>query len=621
MADGTVTIRAGWALWGKQAGTRQDYSVIACSTEPFSRAEFEAIITRFAVGSPDVTATAPGALPWVTVSWVGVDDDPHLGMSITSHTGQVDGVGRPITQTAYFCVPYAQLTETPVSYCDLHEALVRQVASLRPVDGPMVQFAVPAFAVDRVADAVRRAGEQTAIATASLLLSGPVTVAQAEGTSLRDRLEFIDAVASLLPYGYRVRFSGATWSDTGTKHRVRLAFAARPREDAASVQWQRTLSVRTADPAAFAYGDRLRQLSLDPARSREAVGLPTVIAHLAADRRPRTFDRPQAAVDCLDWLDQPFRLLRAVRDRTGVDVAELRQFLRSSQATALPGEADWVDLVIALAEYGHAQDWPLLHAEIAGLPNPADRVRMLSAFGRRMLWTTVPPDGGHAVECLRVAAASGSEDEVLATFLRPPGNGAGSPAGIQAVAELLADTVLTQQSAGRDFSRTAGFLSANLGPAAQYVLAVSRTGRASSLLGWIDPPGTTLFTRAFRVALSLDQGELSEGDLAQLSSDGPDGVRALLQVAAEARSLGVMLPGFTRWLAGRGEWDVAEGRSWASHLSGFTPRDPVAQAWLDTALLIAGGQPGALPPAAEPAAVHYADGAGVRRHRGGQAAP
>ncbi|HEX3924496.1 MAG TPA: hypothetical protein VHY31_19580, partial [Streptosporangiaceae bacterium] len=269
MAEEAVTVRAGWALWGKQPGTRQDYSVLGCSPESFSRADFAAIITRFAAGSPDATATGLAALPWVTVSWVGVDDNPHLGVSVTGDSGQLDGVGRPITQTAYFCVPYAELARTPVGYCDLYDAITAMTPSLRPVDGPMILLTARALSSDRLADAVRRADEATVHATAALVLTTPVSVVEAEGASLRDRLEFIDAVASLLPYGFRARFSGATWSDSGTKHRVRLAFAARPREDAAVVRWRRRADVPAGDRFALTYRDRLRGLSQEPGRSRE----------------------------------------------------------------------------------------------------------------------------------------------------------------------------------------------------------------------------------------------------------------------------------------------------------------------------------------------------------------
>jgi hypothetical protein len=372
---GGVPLRAGWALWGKPPGGRQDYSVLGCSPGPFSRAEFEAIITRFAVGSPDVTATGAAALPWVTVSWVGVDNAPHLGISVTDHTGQVDGFGRPTTRKAYFCVPYEQLARTPVSYCDLYDAIARQAEALRPVDGPMIDLTVPGLSSDRLADAVRRAGEQTVTAAAALLLSGPVNVVQAEGTSLRDRLEFIDAVASLLPYGYRVRFSGATWSDTGTKHRVRLVFAARPRDDAAVVPWRRAVPVTAASRLSVAYHDRLRQLAQDPARSRGALGLSAVIGQLAADGAPRTFDQPQGAFDSLNRLDHA-GLTRWLAARGELDADDRRYW--ASQLAALhpptPHAQAWLDTALLM---------------VGGLPTALPPVREPAAYAQALaeVWT------------------------------------------------------------------------------------------------------------------------------------------------------------------------------------------------------------------------------------------
>jgi hypothetical protein len=604
-ADEWVPVLAGWALWGKQPGTRQDYSVLACSPQPFSREEFEAIITRFAVGSPDVTAAGPAALPWVTVSWVGVEDDPHLGISITSHTGEVDGVGRPITQTAYFCIPYAQLAETPVSYCDLHDAVVRQAASLRSADGPLLQFAVPAFSAERMADTVRRVGEQTAMATAALLLAGPVAVAQAEGTALRDRLEFIDAVASLLPFGYRVRFSGATWSDNGTKHRVRLAFAARPREDAAAVQWQRRVSVPAFNRVAYVYSDRLRRLASDPARSPGAVGLPGLIAHLAADSAPHTFERSEDAFASLNRLDLPFRLVRAARDRAGLDVHELRQFLQGGRLRELPGEADRIVLLTALAENAATQDWPLLSAECDRLRDPSDGLGVLAAFGRRMLWATDPSDGGRALDCLRYGTAKGFADTLLAELLQLPRHPA--PPGLRAVAGLLSEIAAATGSTTRSYPHSVDLLLANPALTARYAAQLSGTGRAGSVLKWLDPQGTLRVTRTFRIALGSDAGTVDPAAVAELYASDIDVVGALLQAASAAARLESVVPGFARWLAGRGQLDAAESSYWGSQLPRLRATAPRERAWLDTVLLITGNAPTALPPAQHSAATAYAN--------------
>ena len=440
-----VTLQAGWALWGKQPGGRQDYSVLGCSPGPFSRTEFEAIITRFAVGSPDVTVTGAAALPWVTVSWVGVNDDPHLGISVTDHTGQVDGFGRPTTQRTYFCFPYAQLARTPVSYCDLYDAIARRAPALSAVDGPMIELTVAALSSDRLADAVRRAGEQTVTATAALLLSGPVNVVQAEGTSLRDRLEFIDAVASLLPYGYRVRFSGSTWSDTGTKHRVRLVFAARARDDTAVVPWQRAVHIPAAHRLSLLYCDRLRQLAQDPALYRGAPGLSAVIGQLAADVAPRTFDQPQGAIDSLNRLDQP-GLTRWLAARRELDEDDRRYW--ASQLAALrpptPEAQAWLDTALlmvggpptALAPVRepavYAQALAEVWTELSGGTYPAFNAescaRGLARYLGSQQWTAT---GQQALAVTEVAHRLGNFDPQLALAMTVASALAATPAARQ----------------------------------------------------------------------------------------------------------------------------------------------------------------------------------------------
>ena len=68
---------------------------------------------------------------------------------------------------------------------------------------------------------------------APLLLTGrPVCVLGAEGTSHLERLEFIDTVMGLLPYGFRSRMTAATWTRaTNRNHRFRLYFSSAPRAD------------------------------------------------------------------------------------------------------------------------------------------------------------------------------------------------------------------------------------------------------------------------------------------------------------------------------------------------------------------------------------------------------
>ena len=609
---GELTVPVGWALWSKPAGTRQDYSVVACSSEPFSSADFAAIITRFAVGTPDTTASGTDALPWTTVSWVGVDAALHLGIAITDKTGQVDGVGRPITQTSYYCVPYDRLAEAaekykaPVSYAALCEAAASQ--PLHPRDGGPIQLAIRPPSADLMADMVRRFGEQAVAATAALLLTGPVGVVAAEGSTPRERLDYIDAVACLLPFGYRTKFSAATWSESGTKHRVRLTFGGYPREDAATIAWRRGAESSALQGLARIYFEQLRRLS---AGSSGSLAAREVIAHLAADIRPRRFEQPQDALDSLNRFDQPFRLVRAVRDRSGISLAELRQVFSLGRVKELPAETDVAVLLAELAGRGEPEDWPDVRRGLAGLGSAQDRARILTAFGRRMIWMA-RPDTGRALDCVRFAAELGVEDGVLAELIRPPDGVAGHPAGAQAAADLLLHTVLAASPPPREYPRTLELLADDLVAVAEYVAALSRTGRASSLLRLLDPAGTSRLGRAFRVALGLDEGTVDSSGVTELSGYSVDCVRALLQAASQAGRLDAVLPGLTRWLAARGELDQGERRYWAEHLARLDPRTPRSQAWLDTSLLIIGAAPSALPPAHQSTGTGYStDLAGI----------
>ena len=296
-----VPVDAGWALWSKQAGTREDYSVLSTSTGQFSRADFSAILTRFTPGTPPTEKEGLGTLPWVTISWVGVGGSLHLGMAVQTASDDADGLGRPITRTQYFCVPYAALKEHRISYTELHDAV--KSLQLPPQDGDPVRLLLRRLDPEEAAGSIRELGEPAVETTAGLLLQGPVSVVRAEASTLPERLAFIEAVAALLPYGYRAKFTAATWTDSGSRHRIRLAFAERPRDGAQLVSWRE----RAADPASDrvfrAYLTQLNRLQqAHPSGTRQAFTLPQIIGytgrgHHAAEVRAARSGGGQSARD------------------------------------------------------------------------------------------------------------------------------------------------------------------------------------------------------------------------------------------------------------------------------------------------------------------------------------
>ena len=222
-ADRSVTVAAQWALYGKTAA-REQYHVVACSTRGLSTAHFTDAIERFSPGTAET-------LPQVTVSYVPANPagESYLALAIHSYfePGQhssTDDLGRPIAFTSYFCLPYLPLAEAAAGYSDLYEALRSQ--SLPTRNGPPLQVTVTpspllAPAVDAMTTRV-----------AALLLTGrPVCVLGAQEVGLPERLQFIDMVMGLLPYGMRSRMTAATWTRaTLRNHRFRLYFSGAERD-------------------------------------------------------------------------------------------------------------------------------------------------------------------------------------------------------------------------------------------------------------------------------------------------------------------------------------------------------------------------------------------------------
>lgn len=595
MAD-PAQARAGWALWGKAPGTRDDYSVLACSPEPFSRADFSKILTRFSAGTPGTRSVGPGALPWVTLSWVGVDDGLQVGIAIMTATDQVDGVGRPITQTSYFCVPYHELAGAQVSYLSLYEAV--RGLPLPAADGGMIPVTLPPLDVREAVGAVEEFGENTVATTAALLLSGPVTIVQAEGSTLAERMRFIDAVACLLPYGFRAKFSATSWSDSGARHRIRLAFATRPREDGVSVCWREPEVVPASLDAAASYLRQFRQLRGDGTIPGKVYSIPAVVTQLAADVPARKFEQPQQAVGSLRMINLPFRVLAAVQGGS-VDLSDLRLVFAGSRVLELPADGQ-LRLLEALSVHGDPGDWPAVRhwlEPIAGQDQDAV-LRVLIPAGRKALWA-VKPEEEIVRESLNLAGGGrGLADDLLAALIRPADAVTRLPHAVELAANLVNSMVFAGGPAGTGaFPRTREVLAGNPVLACELMAGFAAAGfdglRCLRWLGEASPAAPFL---VFSVALGDNRGALKEDSVSALADSGVDCVAAILRAASSSGRLDHVLPGFVRWLANRDLGAAGVQRYWQASLKPLVPGDVQTRAWLDVTLLMVSGSPSALPP-------------------------
>jgi hypothetical protein len=228
MTSGTIPVSAQWALQGKQPDG-EDYRILACSTGDLDRANFEDALSRFQLGELNT-------LPQVSVSWARLRVQQSLsylalaihwyateGQRLADGVSQRDNQGRPTAYTSYFCLPYKRLADAAIGYRDMYEAL--RAVTLTVADGPPKEVPI-AMPTSRTP-----AADDLAVRVAPLLLTGrPVCVLGAESTSMLERLEFIDTVMALLPYGFRSRMTAATWTRASNRnHRFRLFFSSAPR--------------------------------------------------------------------------------------------------------------------------------------------------------------------------------------------------------------------------------------------------------------------------------------------------------------------------------------------------------------------------------------------------------
>lgn len=588
---GPVRVRAGWAIWSKRQGSRDDYSVLAASAEPFSTSEVERVLAHFAPGNPPAESGTSSSLPWVMLSRVGVADKPYVGVSVQETTDYVDGTGRPVSRTRYVCVPYDDLVAEPVSYRGLHEA-VSSAALPAGGDGP-VTLAVPPLDPAALAGDIAAFGVDTVAATAALLLSGPVTITGPDFPGWQTRLRFLDAVAALLPYGYRAHYTASTWSDTGASpQRFRIVFARRAGDKSSGVPWG-TVPGLPPGGVAEQYYASLRRTARPGGDTADLEGL---IGYLARQTGPGRFDEPGHAVRVI----RQFRPAGMIAEDVNARVAspdDIRNafsqhlHLRWSPSTRRRALAE---LITAASP----RDTEIIAAQFPGLGAEDTRALLpvIARACRRLVWSgaDTPVVRGY----LEMLFPFRQADGLLAELLAPP-EPAAEDGCLDSAAALVADFALDDPAS---YPRTRQALTDNPAVAAALIayLRAARTGPpAAEAVTWLTPDLAHLL-RPFHAALGLSSGAVSDQDMRDLGDrGGPAAVRYLLRAASCGRRLRLVLPPAAVWicresLSRDGASKAGDGRSWQDAAMELAPGDEVEAAWLDLALLAARCDPKSL---------------------------
>ncbi len=291
---------AEWAWIAKEPGSHADYGILAASTGPIDVGGF---VGAYVAGVP--SSSTPGnasvAPPWVTFGpHLDSAGRPLLSVSVQDPWRGQDQARRPIWPRRFFLCRYDELAVARSSYRTLWDAVAPLGLPRR--DSQPVPVAIRPQPLSDVVATIDGIGFDQVAAIAAALLDGPVAVTGTAGLRLTDpsaavdRLAVLDAVAALLPYGFRADLSVSTAVDNTVLHRMRLILAEYANDG------QQAIALRGAPvtPRPGLAHDYLTML-LDKARWD---GLTTVLTHLRDAAGACSFGRAETALEILDGLNR-----------------------------------------------------------------------------------------------------------------------------------------------------------------------------------------------------------------------------------------------------------------------------------------------------------------------------
>jgi hypothetical protein len=575
-------LEAHWALRSKRPGDSDDYRVLAFSQGPFQSGDFGRFISRYLPGTPSGPGQhQPDALPWVTFSASQHGGASYAGLAILEWSDQLDRSGRVIAPTRYFCLPFAACAQARAGYASLYQA----AAGLdlpRPGSGPLPLRPAPLDGAAVAARIDKELGFEWVAGVAARLLDGPVALVNAGALPLARRLDCLDAIAALLPYGFRAGLTASTWADSGSLHRIRLTFSKRARAEQQSMAWGNAAPPGLGDALGSDYLALLERL-------RDRRGTVALVDYLAADGTPRSFDEPNAALERLQALDRPYALSRRVRAGTA-DPQEVRQLFSGGDHAGLTA-AEQAEMLRYLAGLADPGDIPILrrHWTPELLPSLVDVARpLLSA------------DGQAFRQYMSIAVDHDLVEPLLEGLL------AGEQAGRRQATPTQRAAIRLLRAEGIPRPGTWTSLRSRLveRPHLAYELLAQEielggTGRLPALLEWLeDDEVARRALRPFHLAVvsHTDQAPLTAAEIAAVAEAEQRYVIALAEAARSFHRTGGILPALTAWAARAADEPPAEViDQWQRALARLTPADVAEQARIDLLRLLLGSEP-AYPP-------------------------
>jgi len=302
----TQSFAAEWAWIGKQPGSRDDYGILDASDQQVRVGEF---VGKYVAGVPSSSArgdTAAGP-PWVTFGSHPTNvRRPLLSVLILDDWKGQDQAGRPIWPQRFFLCWYDEAAGVHASYRALWDAVA--LYALPQPDRQLVPIEIQPESPESTLKAITEIGFERAAAMAAALLAGPVAVTGTADLRLSsqdgrlDRLAVLDAVAALLPYGFRADLSASSAVDNTVAHRMRLVLADYSNDSQQAAPLRGAPVVPRTDVAR----DYLHMLR----EKKRLETLKTVVGFLRDAKEPCSFAHPGRALDILNQLNRHHHKVR-----------------------------------------------------------------------------------------------------------------------------------------------------------------------------------------------------------------------------------------------------------------------------------------------------------------------
>jgi hypothetical protein len=513
-----------WAVRGKVPGQFDDYKILEDDSGGERQSEYAVLVKQLVTSNPrDPQVAELDRLPWVTVGVVEatggawrtalvISEWPE--QEVRDHTGRIAFVSR------YFDVDWAEQFQRKVTYVDLFDALVEQ----RPAGRTGLRCEPAPPDLRAVAATIDAFGARWLASAAAALLEGPVMLRPDQGLdTLRERLACLDAVAALLPYGYRATLTASSWTPNDSEHAIRLAFSDRPVAGRRLLRRDQQV-VELIAPEARNYADRL-------VRQLDRLGTEPVLRHLWADDTSCNLDSADRALESLAALDRTYavyqdlrRGLASVRDvvatlsRPEVDLARADpEHVTGLVREVLDKGAD-VDLQVLDRHWARSQQ---LRDEVFAAALSTDRVERL-----RALWEVAAQGGDKAVFPVYLAQHVTAERRAMVARLL-------ATADEEAWSVELIETLLTNQRL-----------------TAMVLLEAHRTNAPATLRWWADAlfsgPPLPLWAEPFPIMRS-GSAQVHKDHIVLWEGEGKRTMLALLAVTAAAGSAEVFLTCRITW--------------------------------------------------------------------------